>query len=130
TVSAISPLTHMEYHGEEHEERWCRSRKNDFCWYDSVGFAESHDGGDTWTHPPPPAHLVAAVPRRYVPDQAGFGMGGPTNIVRVLGSASTTTRSSTRSASRRPARASSARALSPTPLPGGPGTGRPSRTDS
>ena len=79
----IYTLTHIEYHGEEHEERWCRTRNNGLCWYDAVGFAESHDGGDTWTHPPPPAHLVAAVPRRYVPDQAGFGMGGPTNIVRV-----------------------------------------------
>jgi hypothetical protein len=79
----IYTLTHIEYHGQEHAERWCRSRANHLCWYDAVGFAESHDGGDTWTHPPAPAHLVAAVPRQYVPDNAGFGMAGPTNIVRV-----------------------------------------------
>ncbi|TML24493.1 MAG: hypothetical protein E6G32_03775 [Actinobacteria bacterium] len=79
----IYTLTHIEYHGEEHAERWCRTRNNGLCWYDAVGFAESHDGGDTWTHPAAPAHLVAAVPRRYVPDQAGFGMYSPTNIVRV-----------------------------------------------
>jgi hypothetical protein len=79
----IYTLTHIEYHGEEHEEKWCRSRNNGLCWYDAVGFAESHDGGDTWTHRPAPAHLVAAVPRRYVPDNAGYGMGQPTNIVRI-----------------------------------------------
>jgi hypothetical protein len=79
----IYTLTHIEYHGEEHEERWCRTRNNGLCWYDSVGFAESHDGGDTWTHPSAPAHLVAAAPLRYTPDRAGLGMAQPTNIVRV-----------------------------------------------
>lgn len=76
-------LTHMEYHGDQHGAQWCPSRSNGNCWYDAVTMAESHDGGETWTHPPAPSHLVAALPRRYEPDRAAFGMYSPTNIIRV-----------------------------------------------
>jgi hypothetical protein len=75
-------LTHIEYHGQEHATQWCPSRSNGRCWYDAVGSAESHDGGDTWTHAPAPAHVVAAPPRKYIPDAGAFGYYSPTNIVR------------------------------------------------
>jgi hypothetical protein len=76
-------LTHIEYHGDQHATQWCPSRNGGRCWYDGVGLAESHDGGDTWTRPSPPSQLVAAIPRKYEPDNAGFGMYSPTNLVRV-----------------------------------------------
>jgi hypothetical protein len=78
----VHALVHNEYHGEEHGSAACPSGNNGWCWYASVTLAVSRDAGLTYGHATAPAHLVAAPPARYVPDQAGLGYSGATNIVR------------------------------------------------
>jgi hypothetical protein len=78
---SIYALVHMEYHGEEHAPKDCPSGSNGRCWYDAITFAESRDGGATYTHAAPPKHVVAAPPWEYRPDNAGFGYMGLSNIV-------------------------------------------------
>ena len=78
----VYALVHNEYHGQEHGTAYCPSGSNDRCWYDAQTLAVSRDAGMTYGHATAPAHLVAVPPARYVPDQAGFGYFGGTNIVR------------------------------------------------
>ena len=78
----IHALVHMEYHGQDHGKSQCPSGRNDLCWYDAITLAVSRDGGATYTHAEPPAHVVAAPPWEYRPDNAGFGFMGLSNLVR------------------------------------------------
>jgi hypothetical protein len=78
----VYALVHAEYHGEEHGKEACPSGANSACWYDAVTFAVSSDRGVSYSHTAPPSHVVAAPPWRYVPDQAGLGYYGGSNIVR------------------------------------------------
>lgn len=78
----VHALVHNEYHGQDHGSAYCPSGNNGSCWYDAITLATSTDGGATYTHSAPPSHVVAAPPWRYVPDLAGLGYYGGTNIVR------------------------------------------------
>jgi hypothetical protein len=78
----IHALVHMEYHGQDHGRAQCPSGRNDLCWYDAITLAVSRDGGATYTHAEPPAHVVAAPPWEYRPDNAGLGYMGLSNLVR------------------------------------------------
>ena len=78
----IYALVHNEYHGQEHGSAYCPSGQNGLCWYDAITLAVSRDRGATYSHAVPPSHVVAAPPRRYVPDHAGLGYYGGSNIVR------------------------------------------------
>ena len=95
----IVALVHDEYHGWEHPGM-CSSERapthpklisvpppRDFpdagitCWYNAVTVATSTDGGRTYTHAEPPAHLAASAPYTYVPDQPPYGYFNPSNII-------------------------------------------------
>lgn len=78
----VYSLVHNEYHGQDHGSAWCPSGHNALCWYDAITLAFSTNGGATYTHAPAPSHLVASVPLRYIPDRAGIGYYGGTNILR------------------------------------------------
>jgi hypothetical protein len=87
----IAALVHSEY------EAWtvpgtCAAPKADWparanCWWNTVTFALSTNGGDTFTTPKPPGDLVASLPYPYVKgNQAGaYGYATPTNILHVGG---------------------------------------------
>jgi hypothetical protein len=77
----IHALVHMEYHGQDHGPAQCPSGRNDLCWYDAITLAVSRDGGATYTHAEPPAHVVAAPPWEYRPDNAGLGLRGLSTLV-------------------------------------------------
>ena len=77
----VYALVHDEYHGSEHPGR-CPSADLVKCWYNAVTLAVSHDGGASYSHAAAPAHLVAALPFRYVPDTGPVGIMGGSNIVR------------------------------------------------
>lgn len=78
----VYALVHQEYDGDRHGGASCPSGSRGGCWYHALTLAVSRDAGMTYQHAAPPAHLVAAPPRRYVPENAGFGYDGGTNIVR------------------------------------------------
>lgn len=75
----VYALVHNEYQGYNHAGR-CTSEAHLDCWYNSITLARSTDGGRTFTHAPPPRHLVAAVPYRYEPGLKPYGLFQPSNI--------------------------------------------------
>jgi hypothetical protein len=77
----VYALIHDEYHGHEHPGR-CPSGQYDRCWYNAVTLAISRNGGESFRHArPPPTHLVASLPYRYVPERGPFGVFSPSNII-------------------------------------------------
>jgi hypothetical protein len=76
----VYALIHNEYQGDKHAGQ-CPSGVYLKCWYNSLTLARSVDGGRTFDQPPPPRHLIAAVPYRYRPDVGPFGLFQPSNIV-------------------------------------------------
>ncbi|MGH2980376.1 MAG: hypothetical protein ACRDLQ_12185, partial [Solirubrobacterales bacterium] len=75
-------LIHNEHQGYKHPGQ-CEADEHLDCWYNSITLARSTDGGRTFTHRPPPRHLVAAVPYRYRPDAGkAYGLFVPSNIMR------------------------------------------------
>jgi hypothetical protein len=60
----------------------CPSGEHDRCLMFSITFAQSTDGGKTFTQPPGPDHLVASLPYRYEPDWGMQGIWQPSNIVK------------------------------------------------
>jgi hypothetical protein len=92
----VSALVHDEYHGWEHPGQ-CSSQGHPNrpkfgtipiagfspgCWYNAVTYATSTDGGYTFTHATPPAHLVASSSYQYVQSDGPYGYFTPSNIVR------------------------------------------------
>ncbi len=65
--------------------RPCTVGVRDSCMMMALTYSRSDDGGATFVSPDPPDHLVAAVPRRYVPDGGTVGIWQPSNIVRNPG---------------------------------------------
>lgn len=57
------------------------------CWWNTITFASSGDGGFSFAEPAPPGNLVAAMPYRFDPVQQtnAVGFNGPTNIVKSGG---------------------------------------------
>lgn len=80
----IYALIHAEYHGQRHPG-WCPGEPFIKCRYNTVTFARSTDGGETFQHGPGTADLVAAPPYRYVPGDGRYGYFAPSNIVRKDG---------------------------------------------
>jgi hypothetical protein len=79
--NTVYALAHQEYQGHTHPGM-CSSGEYEKCWYNSITFAASRDGGATFQPPTPPAHLVASVPYRYEQDAGPYGLFEPSNIVR------------------------------------------------
>jgi hypothetical protein len=54
------------------------------CWLNSVTSAVSTDGGNSYSHAPGPAHLVAALPYEYSPGNPdAYGVFGSSNILKL-----------------------------------------------
>ncbi len=60
----------------------CVSGVRDSCTLNSITFAQSNDGGKTFTQPNAPNHLVATLPFRYKPDWGLMALWQPSNIVK------------------------------------------------
>ncbi len=76
----IHTLLHNEYQGNRYPD--CRTADYFSCWYNSITYARSDDGGATFGYPiAPPAHLVASIPEPYAPDEGIFGAFSPSNIL-------------------------------------------------
>lgn len=64
------------------------------CWYNSITYAVSDDGGGAFVKPSPPQHVVAPAPNVWVPPPPGAtsptgywfaeGYRAPTNLVRAV----------------------------------------------
>jgi hypothetical protein len=78
-------LIHTEYHGREHTGFCYGQFVAAGCDFNTITFARSTDGGASYTHAPAPAHLVAALPYRYVPSEGRPGYFTPSNIVEKDG---------------------------------------------
>jgi hypothetical protein len=83
----IVALVHSEYDADEIPGMCATPNDTNNCWWNTVTFAESVDGGYSFKVPAPPQNLVAALPYRYVVgNRAGaYGYFGPTNIMKVGG---------------------------------------------
>ena len=84
---------HGLIHNEFHDPVASTCRPGDLspsnpCWYNSITYAVSTDGGRSFSKPNAPAHVVAPAPIAWVPptEQASYyyseGYYSPTNIVR------------------------------------------------
>jgi hypothetical protein len=73
---SVYALTHMEYHNES----------NQMGLWSSVTLLKSSNGGYSWEHAlPPPKHIVAAAPYKYMPSgpqSVLFGFRSPSNILK------------------------------------------------
>jgi hypothetical protein len=80
----IAALVHSEYDAEEIPGMCATPKETNNCWWNTVTFAQSSDGGYTFKTPPPPQNLVAALPYRYVVGNrdSAYGYSGPTNVVK------------------------------------------------
>jgi hypothetical protein len=80
----IAALVHSEYDGEEIPGMCATPKDTNNCWWNTVTFAESRDGGYTFVVPKPPGNLVAALPYPYIIGnrESAYGYHGPTNILK------------------------------------------------
>lgn len=65
--NTIHALVHNEYH--DPVAQFCRpgvSNPSNPCWYNAITYAVSTDGGKTFSQPPAPDHVVAALPMPWV----------------------------------------------------------------
>ena len=80
----VHALIHNEYHDPIAPD--CKpgdSSPANPCWYNSITYGVSSDGGHTFTHAAPPAHLVAPPPEVWNPQgpPPPYGYFTPSNIV-------------------------------------------------
>lgn len=83
----IAALVHSEYDADTIPGMCATPKVSDNCWWNTVTFAESLDGGYSFKVPAPPQNLIAALPYRYfVGNRDGaYGYNTPTNILKVGG---------------------------------------------
>jgi len=81
----IAALVHSEYDADEIPGMCATPAEPNNCWWNTVTFAESFDGGYSFGVPTPPMNLVAALPYTYsVGNRASaYGYSGPTNILKI-----------------------------------------------
>jgi len=85
--TVIHGLIHNEFHDPIAPD--CKpgdSSPANPCWYNSIAYAFSSDGGHTFTHAAPPAHLLTPPPQRWDPQGPPappplYGYLEPSNIV-------------------------------------------------
>lgn len=76
----IHALIHNEHQGHRYTD--CPSYDYFSCWYNTITYARSDDGGVSFAHGvPAPAHLVASIPEQYAPEEGVFGAFSPSNII-------------------------------------------------
>ena len=80
----VAALVHSEYDAEEIPGMCATPNDTNNCWWNTVTFAESQDGGYTFVVPKPPGNLVAALPYPYIVGNrdSASGYHGPTNILK------------------------------------------------
>jgi hypothetical protein len=78
----IHALVHNEFHGHK-RPALCPSGQYMDCWYNTITYAVSTDGGRSFKALPGPERFVAGVPYRYDPTRGQrSGLFNPSNIVR------------------------------------------------
>jgi hypothetical protein len=77
---SVFALVHDEYQGNTHPGR-CAAAQYLPCWFNSITYAASTDGGRTFVQPPVPQRVVATVPYQYEPGAGPYGLFQPSNIV-------------------------------------------------
>jgi hypothetical protein len=81
--TTIHALIHNEYHDPVNPP--CKTgdlSPANPCWYNTLSYASSTDGGHTFTTPTPPNQLIAAPPLKWDPAASGFyGYLNPTNMI-------------------------------------------------
>jgi hypothetical protein len=96
--TTIYALVHHEFHGNDITKYpFCFDSLGQLierkCWYTSINFAVSTDGGHSFTQPAPPGQLVAPAPMKWevtcnaaIQDQCGkIGYSDPSNIIKKDG---------------------------------------------
>jgi hypothetical protein len=91
----VIALVHNEYHGWQHSGMCNRpagmhavlgvlTPLRGHCWWNSIDFMKSSDGGVTFTMPKAPGNFVVGVTVPYDPNNTGgaSGYGWPSNIVK------------------------------------------------
>jgi hypothetical protein len=83
----IAALVHSEYDADELRGMCATPEDPTNCWWNTVTFAESLDGGYSFRVPAPPLNLVAALPYRYTVGNraSAYGYNGPSNILKIGG---------------------------------------------
>jgi hypothetical protein len=76
----VHALVHMEYQGHLRPARCNGSYAA--CWNNAITLMTSLDGGRTWSHATPPAHLVAPYHLPYEPLVGPVGLMSPSNVFR------------------------------------------------
>jgi hypothetical protein len=82
--TVVHSLMHSEYRGSNHPG-FCPSGFFFDCRYNTVDYAKSTNGGDSYSITTPPSHLVASIPYPYVPDMGRVGVFSPGSIVEKDG---------------------------------------------
>jgi hypothetical protein len=77
----VHAVVHDEYQGNEHPGR-CSAGQYHPCWFNSLTYAVSRDGGRTYARPPVSSRLIATVPYQYEPGTGPYGIFQPSNVVR------------------------------------------------
>jgi hypothetical protein len=81
----VIALVHNEFQGHR-RPALCPSRIYRSCWYNTITFARSRDGGLSFQAPTGAARLVAALPYPYEPDAGRRrGFSSPSNMIEVAG---------------------------------------------
>lgn len=72
-------FVHHEYHGSDFFQSECQvtTRFNFECWYGSTTLVVSGDGGFSFTTPPHPDNVLAALPFEFTPGKRRAGVRGP-----------------------------------------------------
>ena len=83
----VAALVHSEYDADEIPGQCATPEDTNNCWWNTITYAESRDGGASFTVPAPPGNLVAALPYRYeLGNRTGaHGYFMPSNILKVGG---------------------------------------------
>ena len=77
---AVHALIHHEYHANDHAGK-CQYRIYEQCWYNTITYARSDDGGQTF-HQSVPPKVIAAPPFRQEEGQGKRrGFFNPSNII-------------------------------------------------
>ncbi len=81
----IAALVHTEYHGQHVPGQCLAAAANAafYCWYNVIAFAQSTNGGQTFSESPAPRNYVAGLPYQFNKglDGGPIGYNSPTGIV-------------------------------------------------
>ncbi len=78
----VHALIHHEFQGHRHAGV-CAFKEYSACWYNSITYARSDDGGLTFVQADPPAVVAAAPFRQDVGQGRNRGFFSPTNIIKL-----------------------------------------------